>query len=537
MDISRSVKDHLPRSRTTVGGLAKSLGLLTAALFLATLVGFLGATLLRLIAPGAPAYAGIPIAAVALVLMLRYLARRFDWLIPWYYLLPAIVFLLTFTVFPVVLTVFLAFTDYAGIRNGELNISSETEIVAVDGVNLTIADPATLDCVDLRDGCNGVRAVVYASGMETVAAESITGTQLVMAGQLPAGRDVIGVELDLPDLGFPVSLRVTSVDGNVLTLERAPPFPPDLTDVRVQLDRAAISRVVVAEAGDRLTLDEPLPEGLEASAIARYNDFGFVGLRNFRRVIASAPRALIPVFLWNVSFGFLTVLINTAVGVLIAVLLNNKALRFRNLYRTLLIVPWALPSVITIQVWRGFLNQNFGAINRVLALLDISPAPINWLAGDPTAARAAILVVNLWLGLPFIMTATLGALSAIPDEIYEAARIDGANVWQGFWNVTGPLLRTALIPITLSSFAFNFNNFNVVFLLTDGGPPVSWGTATARGTDILISWAYNEAFRSQGGYAYGFGSAISLLIFVITLAVSLMNFKVTGALKEEGARA
>src|SRR5690606_38860120 len=133
----------------------------------------------------------------------------------------------------------------------------------------------------------------------------------------------------------------------------------------------------------------------------------------------------------------------------------------------------------------------------------------------------------------FMMTATLGALSAIPDELYEAARIDGANAWQGFWSVTGPLLRSALIPITLTGFAFNFNNFNVIFLLTDGGPAVDWGTATARGTDILISWAYNEAFRSQGGYAYGFGSAISIIIFVITLGVSLVNFRVTDALKEE----
>jgi arabinogalactan oligomer/maltooligosaccharide transport system permease protein len=184
-------------------------------------------------------------------------------------------------------------------------------------------------------------------------------------------------------------------------------------------------------------------------------------------------------------------------------------------------------------VWRGFLNENFGAINRLLMLLDVTHSPINWLLGDPWAAKAAVLLVNLWLGLPFMMTATLGALSAIPRELYEAAKIDGANAWTSFWGVTGPLLRTALVPITLTGFAFNFNNFNVIFLLTDGGPAVSWGTATARGTDILISWAYNEAFRSQGGYAYGLGSAISVLIFVITLAVSLVNFRVTGALKEE----
>jgi arabinogalactan oligomer/maltooligosaccharide transport system permease protein len=183
-------------------------------------------------------------------------------------------------------------------------------------------------------------------------------------------------------------------------------------------------------------------------------------------------------------------------------------------------------------VWRGFLNQNFGAINRLLMLLDITPEPVNWLLGSEWPARGAVLLVNLWLGYPFMMVAVLGALSAIPRELYEAARIDGASAWRSFTDVTAPLLRTALVPITLTGFAFNFNNFNIIYLLTDGGPAVDWGTATARGTDILISWAYNEAFRSQGGYAYGLGSAISILIFAITLAVSLVNFRVTGALRE-----
>jgi arabinogalactan oligomer/maltooligosaccharide transport system permease protein len=220
------------------------------------------------------------------------------------------------------------------------------------------------------------------------------------------------------------------------------------------------------------------------------------------------------------------------VGVFLAVLLNNPHLRFRAMYRTLLIISWALPTVITIQVWQGFLNQNFGAINRLLMLFDVTQTPVNWLLGNEWAARAAVLLVNLWLGFPFMMTATLGALSAIPSDIYEAARIDGATPWQAFWGVTAPLLRTALVPITLTGFAYNFNNFGLIFLLTGGGPPVDWGTATARGTDILISWAYNTAFQNQGGLAYGMGSAISLIIFVITLAVSLINFRVTGALKE-----
>ena len=533
MDISRPVSDNLPRSRTTAGGLFKSLGLLFIALSLATAAGVVSVIAARLVSASAPAFIGIPIGLLVLVLILRWYSGRYRWLMPWYYLLPSIIFLLTFTFFPVILTIGLAFTDYAGIRNGELNGTTETEITAVDGNTITIASAASLDCEDLRNGCNDVRAVVYASGEVETSGISLEGATLTLADAPPAGRVVQTVSLLLPDLGFDFEVRVIAQDGDVLVLERAPPMVADLESVTVRLDRQPVQVRVLEEQGDQLVLADELPADLEYLSIARFNDFGFVGWRNFKSIFGSASQALIPVFTWNISFAFLTVLLNTIAGVFLAVLLNNKSLRFRNVYRTLLIVPWALPSVITIQVWKGFLNQNFGAINRLLALLDISPEPINWLLGSHFAAKGALLLVNLWLGLPFLMTATLGALAAIPDDVYEAARIDGANAWQSFWGVTGPLLRSALVPITLSGFAFNFNNFNVIFLLTDGGPAVPWGTATARGTDILISWAYNESFRSQGGYAYGLGSAISLIIFVITLAVSLMNFRVTGALRDE----
>jgi len=450
---------------------------------------------------------------------------------PWYYVLPAIVFLLTFTFFPVLLTIWLAFTDYAGARNGQLSVPTTTPVVAVEGDRVTVSDPAGLNCEVLRNGCVDVRAEVYSFDLLAVTAVDYADGVLTLSEPLPRGREARQVDLFLPDLGFDFSTEIEAIDGVEVRLVRSPPFAPDLERVTIQM-ADEVDRRIVALDGAVLTLDAPLPSGFEATAIARYNEYGFIGLSNFTSILSRAQRSLIPVFTWNVSFAVLTILINTTFGVLLAVLLNNPDLRFRNLYRTLLIVPWALPNIITIQVWRGFLNENFGAVNRVLMLFDVTPEPINWL-GVAIASKGAVLLVNLWLGLPFMMTAVLGALSAIPRELYEAAKIDGASAWQGFWGVTAPLLRTALIPITLTGFAFNFNNFNLIFLLNDGGPPVDWGTATARGTDILISWAYNEAFRSQGGYAYGLGSAISILIFVITVAVSLVNFRVTGALKEE----
>ena len=537
MDISRPVSDVLVKPNRGRGGFWQSLGLLLLALFSATAVGILGQWLVWQVTPAAPAYWGVLIGLIALIIALRFIAIWFDWIMPWYYLLPAILFLLTFTVFPVVLTIILAFTDYAGIRNGELSVGTEVAITSVNGTSLTIDNPQTLRCDRLlgsRQGCNNVRAVVYAAGRFETAGVSLEETILRVDPAPPAGRDVTAVEINLPSVGFAAQFPVSSTEGATLILERAPPPGAEIETVSLTLDRVPIGRRIVAVDGTTLTLNTPLPDDLEFTGIARYNDFGWVGLDNFRDIFSQASKALFPVFLWNLIFAFATIIINTIIGVFIALLLNNPDLRFRNIYRTLLIVPWALPGIITIQVWRGFLNENFGAINRLLALLDLPTW--DWLGSQAywaLAPKSAILLVNLWLGLPFMMTAVLGALSAIPRELYEAARVDGATAWQGFWGVTAPLLRTALVPITLTGFAFNFNNFNLIFLLTDGGPACAGSTATARCTDILISWAYNEAFRSQGGYAYGLGSAISIIIFVITLAISLLNFKVTGALKEE----
>ena len=483
-----------------------------------------------LFVPEAPPYVGLVFGVFALVALLSAIARRYQWIMPWYYLLPAMLFLLTFTVMPIGLTVFLALTDYAGARNNQLNPTTETAIVAADGARIEVTDIRGLNCAVLHRGCQDVRARLYASGEFETQAVSFEGTTLVVDPAPPTDRLVTSVEFELVDFGFRAEFPVVSVVGNVIELGRPPPGPVDLEEIALNFERVRLERRIVDVDGDVLTLDEPLPVGLEYTSVARYNDFSFIGLRNFRTILAQANRSLIPVFTWNVSFALITVILNIASGVLLAVLLNDRNLRLRNLYRTLLILPWALPGIITIQVWRGFLNSNFGTINRMLALLDLPV--LDWL-GDPTSAKVAVLVVNLWLSFPFMMTATLGALSAIPDELFEAARIDGASAWQSFWRVTAPLLRMALVPIALTSFAFSFNNFNVIFLLTDGGPAYPGGTSTARATDILISWAYNEAFRSQGGFAYGLGSAISLLIFVITIAMSLINFRVTGALREE----
>ncbi|MFC4427603.1 ABC transporter permease subunit [Deinococcus navajonensis] len=286
---------------------------------------------------------------------------------------------------------------------------------------------------------------------------------------------------------------------------------------------------VASVSGNRVTLAAPLAGTIQVANATRLNRYGYVGLANFRDIFSKASRALLPVFLWTVIFAFSTVVINAAAGLLLGILLYNKRLKGRNFYRTLLFLPWAVPAVISVQMWKALLNQQFGIVNKGLGLLGIVAIP--WL-GDPLWAKISVLLVNLWLGFPYMMTATISALSTINEDLYEAASIDGASRWQQIRSITLPLLRTSFTPILLSGFAFNFNNFGIIYLLTQGGPAQEGREATAQSTDILLSWGFNTAFASSGGQNFALASAIALIIFFLTLAISLVNFRAAGVFEE-----
>ena len=238
--------------------------------------------------------------------------------------------------------------------------------------------------------------------------------------------------------------------------------------------------------------------------------------------------ALLPVFAWTLIFAASTVFINALAGLVLGILLNNKNLKFRGVYRTLLFLPWAIPTVISIPMWGALMNQQFGIVNRALGLLGSNPVP--WLT-DGLWIKIAILLVNLWLGFPYMMTATLAALATIPEDIYEAADIDGASAWQKTRSITLPLLRNAFTPILLSGFAFNFNNFNIIYMLTGGGPRFADAATNIGATDLLITVVYKTAF-SGVGRDYGLASALSIVIFLIVATISAISFRQTKALEE-----
>ena len=243
-----------------------------------------------------------------------------------------------------------------------------------------------------------------------------------------------------------------------------------------------------------------------------------IWFENYSNIVTD-PRVrepLIRVFIWTVVFALLTVLTTFALGLLLALALN-KAIRGRRIYRSILVLPYAMPSVMSILIWGGMFNTEFGAINALLG------TDIAWFS-DPNFARVAVILVNLWLGFPYFYLISSGSLQAIPSELMEAAAIDGANPRQIFRKITLPLLLQILSPLLIASFAFNFNNFNLIFLLTGGGPRNELDGEIAGATDILISYTYKIAFGS-GTQDLGLASAISLIIFLLLASISLYSLK------------
>ncbi len=233
------------------------------------------------------------------------------------------------------------------------------------------------------------------------------------------------------------------------------------------------------------------------------NDFFVVLLRSAFYVICCMPFFLI-------------------VGLALALILNDPRIRFKGLWRTLLIIPWAVPAFITALIWQFFF-RDAGTINLALQALNIQDphSPIHWLS-DPILAFFGIVLVNVWMSYPFFMTVILGALQSIPADMYEAADVDGANYWTQLSKITIPMLRPAVAPAVILSSISTFQMFNTVFLITGGGP--IYGVGRPGATDLVMTYAYKQTFQ-QGNY--GFIGAFAVIVFLILLALTLGSLRFT----------
>jgi ABC-type sugar transport system permease subunit len=323
-----------------------------------------------------------------------------------------------------------------------------------------------------------------------------------------------------------VSIKDQNYQIRIASLDAAPAQVPKYTyDAQAQtLTDHETSKVYHEVRGEFVTGEGTSREALTPGWYVP------IGADNFLRVVTdpNISEPFFRVFAWTIIFAVASVLTTFSLGLGFALVLNVTDLPMRPFFRTILILPYALPGFISVLVWVGLFNPIYGPINNTLSsVLHISPG---WFS-DPTLAKIAILLINLWLGYPYMMLITMGALQSIPADIYEAAVIDGAAPSQQFWAITLPLLLVAVGPLLIGSFAFNFNNFAIIELFNKGGPPASALTPAGH-TDILISYTYRLAFGGTKGADYGFASAITLFIFVIVAGITIVNFRLSRSLEQ-----
>ncbi|QMV40624.1 carbohydrate ABC transporter permease [Cohnella cholangitidis] len=254
----------------------------------------------------------------------------------------------------------------------------------------------------------------------------------------------------------------------------------------------------------------------------------WIGFDTFKNLLnlGSWSNTLIGVAAWTVFWSIAATLTTYMLGTVVAVLIHQKGIRLKTFWRTMLVIPFAVPNLVSLLVFRNLLNEEFGPINQYLEMLGLGGIP--WL-NDPTWARITVIAVNLWLGFPLIMILVSGILTTISKDLYEAAEVDGASRFFTFRVITFPLVLFSTAPILITQFASNFNNFNVIFLLTNGNP-VMPDYIYAGGTDLLVTWLYKLTLTNN---QYNFASVLSILVFIFIASISILNFRKTRSFKEE----
>lgn len=257
------------------------------------------------------------------------------------------------------------------------------------------------------------------------------------------------------------------------------------------------------------------------------NLFSWVGFETFAKIFTVDiwRSTFFDVLGWTVVWTLLATTLQITIGIFLAVLVNQKEIKFKKTIRTILILPWAVPAFVTILVFAGMFNDSFGAINTdILATFGLSPIP--WMT-NAIWTRVALILIQGWLAFPYIFVVTTGVLQAIPGELYEASTIDGATSGQQFRFITFPLILASMAPILITQFTTNFNNFNIIYLFNGGGPAVPG--STAGGTDILVSWIYKLTMQSN---QYALAAALTILLSVFVMGIALWQFRRTDSFRE-----
>jgi maltose/maltodextrin transport system permease protein len=453
--------------------------------------------------------------------------------VAWKYLFPGIAGMLVFVAFPLLYTVQIGFTNYSS-----NNLLEEPRARAYL-LDQTIADETQTRPFTLHAEGSAWRLKLLPH--EGAADEALVSPPLNLKADAapasvamqPLGNTQLGEPLKLRDLiahrDALAALALQLPGGQAIRYAGLREFGPIAPLWKSEAD-GTLTQLIT---GNNYRANRT--SGFFETAQGERMQPGFkvnIGFANYSRMLLDADfrGPFVSIFIWTVIFSGLTVLFSTALGMTLAVVLEWQNLKYRALYRTLLFLPYAVPGFISILVFKGLFNQNFGEINGILnALFGVRPA---WFA-DPLLAKVMIVIVNTWLGYPYIMILCTGLIKAIPADLYEASAIAGAKPLTNFFKITVPLIAKPLTPLLISAFAFNFNNFVLISLLTDGRPDYLNTKLPAGTTDILVSYTYRIAF-TDSGQNFGLAAAISTLIFVMVAVMALVQLKITQ--RSEGRR-
>ena len=452
--------------------------------------------------------------------------------VPAKFLVPGLVFLAAFQIAPILYTIDVAFTNYS---NGHI-LTKGQAIQAIqlsslqqppNGAQYTLAYAHSADgkLVELlQDQSSGKTYVGTPKKLTPVPKSDFTISGGAITGA--KGYRLVGQKELFSIVGFniPTGKGVESIQPQGFT--QAAVLEPTLKyDPAADRFTRISDGTVFHDNGSGSFVSANGQEELEPGWKT------YVGTRNFGRVIHDplVSRPFLRVLAWTIGFAALTVFFSFAIGLFVAMALDKPGMRFLRVYRSLLVIPYAVPAFLSLLVWSGLLNDDFGVVNRSI-VHPLIGTDIPWLFSDPWWARASCIMVSTWLTVPYFFLVSLGALQSIPSELVEAAKVDGGGPFQIFRRVRLPLLLVAVAPLLIASFAFNFNNFNNIYLLTGGGP-ASNDQSIAGSTDILISYTWKLAFQGGKGNDYALASTIAILIFLIVATISAVSFWKTRALE------
>lgn len=259
------------------------------------------------------------------------------------------------------------------------------------------------------------------------------------------------------------------------------------------------------------------------------NLFTWIGFDNFQNLFSNSStlaNTFLSLLVWTIVWAICATFLNYLFGMLLAMIISKKDIKLKSFWRTIFILTIAIPQFISLLIMSRLLS-NSGALNQIIELF--GGTPIKFLEEH---AKLTVIIVNLWVGIPFTMLSTMGILMNIPKDLYEASKIDGANVFQQFRKITLPYMNFIMTPYLITTFIGNINNFNVIYLLTGGGPNNLNFYGSAGDTDLLITWLFK--ITTSTNFDYGLASTIGIVIFIITASISLFTFNNSKTMKNEG---